>query len=237
MLNGLVSHPHVAVKNQEGYLCCRNSRWRVRPPNPQPGSTAQGSRARKRSPVTLAVKTSRDHGWVTLRAPGVPAVLLKRAHTQRLNDGLTCSELLHWGSSSEGVRDIWEGTELSDFRARSGDAAFSQTEELVEAIFPLLSPPSTEPAGGKHIWVSINLANTIHPTLVIPWDSTPPNLLWLYHAYGMSLLMLQTFLKSFKGSHNSKQAASDPSVPDTSFQAATCLALMAASLRFQLSLP
>ena len=42
---------------------------------------------------------------------------------------------------------------LSGFRASAGEAAFSHTEVLPEAIVPLLSPPPTLPActGGRHI--------------------------------------------------------------------------------------
>ena len=60
--------------------------------------------------------------------------------------------------------------EFSDFRIRPGAAAISQTEVLAEAIVPLLSSLLTQPAqaGRYYSWVSINLTNTLLPTLVIP---------------------------------------------------------------------
>ena len=63
---------------------------------------------------------------------------------------LICSEIQHWDSSSKGTRDIQEGTEVSDIRAKAGRSAFSQTEVLKEAIVPSLSPSPTELAGGHH---------------------------------------------------------------------------------------
>ena len=50
------SHPHVAVKNQERYLSYKDTPLGVRGPNPIPGPPAQGSRARKRSPITSDYK-------------------------------------------------------------------------------------------------------------------------------------------------------------------------------------
>ena len=48
--------------------------------------------------------------------------------------GLTHSELRHWGSSLKGTRDIWGGIGLFGFGMTATGAAFSQTEELAEAI-------------------------------------------------------------------------------------------------------
>lgn len=39
------------------------------------------------------------------------------------------------------------GKQLSDFRARAGEAAFSKTETLAGATVPALSPPPTRPVG------------------------------------------------------------------------------------------
>lgn len=58
-----------------------------------------------------------------------------------LTNGLTHSELQCWGSGLKSVKH--GGTELSRFRAGFGKAAFPQTKVLAEAIFPLLSPPSS----------------------------------------------------------------------------------------------
>ena len=41
--NGMVPHPQVAVKNQEGYVSCRGYPWR------EPGPPAHGSSADKKS--------------------------------------------------------------------------------------------------------------------------------------------------------------------------------------------
>lgn len=65
---------------------------------------------------------------------------IKGSCTDPLTDSLTQSELQCWGSSLKDARDIWKGTELSGLRTRTGREAFSQTEVVAEAIFPLLSP-------------------------------------------------------------------------------------------------
>ena len=117
---------------------------------------------------------------------------------------LTLSELHCLGRSSKGPRDIQEGTELPGIRVWDGKASFSQTELLTKSIVPFLSPPRRELAGRHHFWASINLAHTVHSTLVICWDPAPPNLqaypscFQFYHTNGLSWLMLQTFLKSPK---------------------------------------
>lgn len=61
-------------------------------------------------------------------------------------------------------------TELLGFRARAGGATLSETKMLTGKVIPLLSLPPSQPAGtgGHKVWVSINLANTIHPALVVP---------------------------------------------------------------------
>ena len=58
-----------------------------------------------------------------------------------LRDGLTHSELQHWGNSLKSAQDIWGVTELSSFRVRAGRAPFFQTEVLAEGTVSLLSPP------------------------------------------------------------------------------------------------
>lgn len=65
--------------------------------------------------------------------------------------------------------------------------------------------------------LSINLTNTIHCTLVVPWDPAAPNLLsgqnlfqWLLHTNSLSQLMLPTFAKSLQGPQTKTQQS--PSV-------------------------
>ena len=80
------------------------------------------------------------------RASGVPGFALK-GPTQDLF-AFIYSELQHWSSSSKGNRDTREGTKLFGIGVKVREATFSQTEVLVEAIVPLLSPPlQSQPAG------------------------------------------------------------------------------------------
>ena len=61
-------------------------------------------------------------------------------------------------------------------------AVFSQTERRAEVTVPFLNLPpnrATELAGWCHTWDSINLVNTICPSLQIPWDTVPPSL-WVH---------------------------------------------------------
>lgn len=66
--------------------------------------------------------------------------------------------------------------------------AFSQTEVLPEAIVLLLSPLNMKPAGGYYIWISIILANTVHPDLLITWNPTLANL-WAHPNYSQWLFL------------------------------------------------
>lgn len=52
-LNGLAPHPHVVVKNQEGYLNCEGPLLGVRGPSPTLGSSDLDFSDRKRSPHNL----------------------------------------------------------------------------------------------------------------------------------------------------------------------------------------
>lgn len=54
--------------------------------------------------------------------------LLRDLCIDLLIGGLTYLKLQCWGSSLEGIEDIWVGTELFVFRARARGAAFSRTE-------------------------------------------------------------------------------------------------------------
>ena len=105
--------------------------------------------------------------------------------------GLTSSRLQHWNSSSKDIRDIQGGSEVSGIRERAGGVAFSQTEVLAEAKVLCWTLPTKRASRWCYIWVSISLAHTICPTLVIHWHSAPHNLQahpnrsqWLFHTNG-----------------------------------------------------
>ena len=59
------------------------------------------------------------------------------------------------------VPGTYRGRTLPGIRATAGGTVFSQTEVLAVAIAPFLGHLPTEPAGGCHILVSINLDNTV----------------------------------------------------------------------------
>ena len=208
--------PRSGRYKQEGFLCCRGCSWGVRGPNPIPGSQphprspSPGFQGwEQKSPKLSGVETSRSCGWVRQRACGVPGSSSKRANTQTYSESLPLS-------SSAGTA-AWKAPG-TDGEELSWGTAFSQTKALAEAIVHLKSPSPTEPAGRQHIWISINLAITVCPTLVIPETLTPPNLWahlscfqWLFHMNGLSWPMLQIFLKSLKFT------ASGLSMPHTSY--------------------
>ena len=87
------------------------------------------------------------------------------------------------------------GSFLPDRSADRGHFSFSESS-LHRA---------TEPADGRPIWDSNNLAHTVCPTLVIPWGPAPPKFWahpscfqWVFHPNGLSWPMLQIFLNSLK---------------------------------------
>ena len=86
----------------------------------------------------------------------VKTLLLKGPCPDLLTDGLTHSELQHWGSCLRGAGDIWGDAELSGFKSRVGGMVCSRREVHAEAIVPLLSPPPSQPADAG----IINLDNT-----------------------------------------------------------------------------
>lgn len=96
---------------------------------------------------------------------------------------------------------------MSGFESRGGGTAFSQTEALAEATVPLRSPSPVDESW-QYIWVSINLANTLHRALVInslranPIQFVGPLKLLpvVFHTNDMSWLIMWTFQKSLKGS-------------------------------------
>ena len=63
-------------------------------------------------------------------------------------------------------------------QGKSWETAFSLIEKQAEVISPFwtLPPQNYRVSGGYHIWDSINLANTVCPTLEISWGSIPHKL-------------------------------------------------------------
>lgn len=157
----------------------------------------------KKFPKPLVVKTSMYYSWVGWVLLEAQVFLFKRPYGQTYSDSLILSSITgvaawevsrtYWGVMEVGRERFW----IVVFRTRAGEAAYSQTEMLTEAIVPLLGPPPTKPTGRWHICVSIKLANTIHPAQVIPWVPTQ---------CAMSWLILQTLLPSLQDSQvTSKQ--------------------------------
>ena len=70
--------------------------------------------------------------------------LLRGLRWDLLADELIFSELQCWTSSLKSTRDILGETELSGFRVRAREAAFSQTEVLEESTLSLLSALSSQ---------------------------------------------------------------------------------------------
>lgn len=151
--NRQVPHPCVVFKNWEGYLGCGSLLWGVRSPKPTPGSPTQGSNAREKSPYNFWLwkpwDCDWDRGWLPTQA-----FLLKGPCMDLLADGLTLSELQHWGSSSKGARKIQRGNEFSGFRTRAGGETFSLSPSTFQCSYLI----------GCHIWVSINLTTFTHPS-------------------------------------------------------------------------
>ena len=115
-------------------------------------------------PITFGCK---NQWWLCLnetQRSKVPGISLKGPR-----HGLTCSEL-HTGAAAQKIPKTYS------IKVRAEGAAFSQREELAEAIFPFLSHPPTEPLGGHHT----NLDNSVHPALLIPWDPLSTCFQWLY---------------------------------------------------------
>lgn len=140
MRNGLLRHPRVAIKNgRDRYLGCGTILLKSQGCQPLP---SQGSSAAERSPHDFWLcepaesVTGGDRGWLQSHE-----ILLQGPRTDLLTDGITGSELQCWGCSWRGDSVIQGRTELSGCRTRAGGAAFSQTEELAEALFLSLAFP------------------------------------------------------------------------------------------------
>lgn len=74
-------------------------------------------------PITLGCENQQRLVLNETREAAVPGSPLKWP-VQTLATRLTCSELLHWGSSLKSTRDVWGGTELSGIRVSAGGTAF-----------------------------------------------------------------------------------------------------------------
>lgn len=98
----------------------------------------------------------------------------------------TPSKLRSWGSNSEVPGVYWE--ELN---------CLTLEQRLEGSFLPDRSVGKSHcwaGTGGHHIWVSINLANTVFPAPVIPWDPTSPNFRthsscfqWFFHTNSLLL--------------------------------------------------
>ena len=121
--------------------------------------------------------------------PGIP-VLGREAHTIWLRGLSTCSlthklthsKLQHRGCSLRNARNTQRGTELTSFREMAGGAgvriALSRdrwTGRHHCSLDELSSHPANIVQVGAKSEISINLANTVCPALVIPWDPGPLN--------------------------------------------------------------
>ena len=110
--------------------------------------------------------------------------------------------------------------------------SFPQTEVLAEGSDFLLSPPP-EGSGRYHIWVSINLVNTFHLSLVIP-RCHPTQIISSHFSFQMACFgCVYYFPQSPQRLTNPKQAPSGLGMPCTSCPS---LALVSASLSSQLRL-
>lgn len=118
-------------------------------------------------------------------------------------DGLICSELHYWGSSSkdqEHMKKTW----IVWLPVQPWRGSFIPDTVLSEALLLFLSlhPFWCADAGGCYIWVFINLTNTIHHfALVTPWDPPHPTCRptlapsSIFHKNDLYWFMLQSFLK------------------------------------------
>ena len=143
------------IKIWEGYLESKESQLHNR--SSSPGFHCQEGK----SPQLLATKTRGD--WVGGRNCWSPNQFLLK-NLNRLN----CSDSLPLSSSTRVA--AWKAPVVYREKLKC------LTSRRAEAIVPLLSPPHTEPISWCHIWDSINLANSIWPTLEIPRISAPPYL-------------------------------------------------------------
>lgn len=114
---------------------------------------------------------------------------------------------------SKGARDIWRATKFSGFRARAVGAAFSQMEVLVEFTVSFYWRADRR---HRHIWVSIRVAKTDSPPQRFPEILPHPtagqlkSLSQFFYTNGLSWLILQTILKSLKGSQNQNKQHLSP---------------------------
>ena len=132
--NGLVPHPRVVEKNQEGYFRSEESYPLTRLPSP--GFQCWG----KKSLWILAVKTSGD--WVNGRKLLDSQAVHLKGPAQTYSDSLPLSS-----STGAAWRHQWHTRRNWSVwhQGESWGMAFSKTELLAEAIAPLLRPLLTEP--------------------------------------------------------------------------------------------
>ena len=95
---------------------------------------------------------------------------LRGLHRDSVTHRFTCSGPQPWGSSSKSTRDIRDRTELTSFRVRDVVQLSLGTKAVAAATVPFVEPftPSQQARLGIKSLFFINVANTIHPALVIP---------------------------------------------------------------------
>ena len=155
--NWLVPHPHVVDKIWEGYLRSKESLPHTWPCSP-------GLQCRKISPYNFWLQKPVGTESVE-ESSGVPSSSSWRVHTG------TYSYLFPLSSSTKAVgwghQCHMRGTVMSGINVTAGGHLFwDRKEDKGHCFFSEPSPHrTTEPAGGCHIWDSINLANTVCRTL------------------------------------------------------------------------
>ena len=145
------------IKNSGGIIL----EWGV--PYLHQGPQPRVSVPRREVPTTSGCTSSGD--WVGERKCWSPKLFfLKNPHT----DSPTQTHSLE--SFSTGVAP-WKATVVYWEKLKC------LASRRAESFYPFLNPAPTEPASWCHVQDSINLANTVCPTLEILLDSTPPNFL------------------------------------------------------------
>ena len=155
MQKGLVQHQVWQVKIGRNILAVEVA-LRAKSPSPIPVPLTQGSSIGREVPLTSDCKNQgglrlsetedfwspghsfqRSHEWTySISSSGTAA---QRATQLKRHQGHTGRNWIVWHQD------------------KSSRTAFSQTDVLAETTVPLLSPPTTEAAGGSHIWVSIRI--------------------------------------------------------------------------------
>ena len=171
MWNELVSHLCEVVKNQEKYLSYRGPSWGACSSSLTPGSQPRVLVLGREVSITSGCE-KQGQWWLSererdFRVPGVP--LKGPTHWLRLtlSSSIGAAALKEPRIYGEELNYLTSGWELEE------QLSCTQKWSTGRVHCSFLSPPPTELAGRCYIWVSISLANTVCPTLMIPWDIMP----------------------------------------------------------------